>query len=166
MKNNIVHKLSLLFLFLLITSIASAQSDSNSRISFETMLDKLDVAIEEFVNGEHEKFTDFWAHNENITIAGGFGGPVEKGWTAIEKRLSRVGNAYKKTEFNTERILSKAEGDLGYLVQHEYFKVFNEDGSLHSTRSYRITMVFEKIEEDWKLVHRHADKSLEWKGME
>lgn len=166
MKNNIAHKLSLLFLFLLITSITFAQGDSNSQTSFETMLDKLDDAIEEFVNGEHEKFTNFWAHNEDITIAGGFGGPVEKGWTAIEKRLSRVGDAYKKTEFHAERIYSKAIGNLGYLIQHEYFDVFNEDGSPHSTRAYRITMIFEKFDEEWKLVHRHADKNLEWKGLE
>jgi len=160
-----------LFLFSYIFSLfftvsLFAQNETDIEKEFNSTLDKLDIAIEEFVNGEHENFKALWSHSEDITIAGGFGGPIEKGWTAIEKRLNRVGNAYAKTEFKPERIYSKASGDLGYLIQHEYFTVYNEDNSIKTKRAYRITMIFKLEPDGWKLVHRHADRSLKWKGLE
>lgn len=156
----------LIYIITFLLANTFAQNKVNTEKEFNTMLDKLDIAIEDFVNGKHEIFKALWSHSEDITIAGGFGGPVEKGWMAIEKRLNRVGDAYAKTEFKPERIYSKVSDDLGYLIQHEYFTVYNEDNSVKTKRAYRVTMIFELEPDGWKLAHRHADKSLEWKGLE
>lgn len=55
---------------------------------------------------------------------------------------------------------------LGYLVQREFFRFFDEDGELTSTREYRVTMLFTLEPDGWKIQHRHADLSTEWAGME
>ncbi len=167
MQINTINKCCLLVsTFLLVINISFAQSNQNPTSGFEEMLDSLDIAIEQFVNGDAASFRGLWSHSEDITIAGGFGGLIEKGWTAIDKRLSRVGEAYKKTEFKTERIATKVNGNLGYLVQHEYFTIFGENGEVEFTRAYRVTMIFQLEDIGWRMIHRHADPSLDWKGME
>lgn len=129
---------------------------------FEVVLYSLDKAILDFLNGEPEAFKSFWLHNEDITIAGGFGGKIEKGWDAIGDRLDRVNAVYEKAEFSTERISYGTSNNLGYLIQHEYIKYYGSGNTVQSERNYRVTMIFRLEEDGWKLIHRHADASMNW----
>jgi|GEM_PF-407194 len=132
-------------------------NDKDLTIEFEHFLDRLDQAINQFVNGNDSDFKELWSHAEDITVAGGFGGEMVQGWESIGPRLSRVSASYGNTQYITERITSGSDGELGYLIQHEYF---HRPGETEPYRKYRVTMLFRIESGEWKLFHRHADSQV------
>jgi ketosteroid isomerase-like protein len=160
---------------LLITSCATAQTapaDSATetrpvsleqqpdQADFEAFLGRLDAALQRFVNGDADGFKDVWAHTEDVTVAGGYGGEIVQGWNVLSPRLSGVADTYSQTFFSTRRIAARAAGDLGYVIQHEYFRR-EEAGEPY--RQYRVTMLFRQDAGEWKLFHRHADAQMDFR---
>ncbi|MDZ7767050.1 MAG: nuclear transport factor 2 family protein [Melioribacteraceae bacterium] len=141
---------------------SNAQTQTEN--DFNQFLDTLDLSIEKFLNGDAELFLELWAKSDDITIAGGFGGPIEKGWNSIGTRLKKVDAVYSHADFQTERIETKVKGNLGYLIQHEQITFSSDKNDEQLVRNYRITMIFEKWEDGWKIIHRHADPNMEWKS--
>ena len=127
---------------------------------FMAFLDRLDAALQRFVNGDADGFKDAWAHTDDVTVAGGFGGEIVQGWNVLGPRLSGVAHAYSDTVFSTRRISTRATGDLGYLIQHEYFR---RQEAAEPYRHYRVTMLFRREAGAWKLFHRHADAQMEFR---
>jgi ketosteroid isomerase-like protein len=127
---------------------------------FMAFLDRLDAAVQRFVNGDADGFKDAWAHADDVTVAGGFGGEIVQGWKMLSGRLSGVASAYSETFFSTRRIATRASGDFGYVIQHEYFRR-EEAGEPY--RQYRVTMLFRREGGEWKLFHRHADAQMEFR---
>jgi ketosteroid isomerase-like protein len=136
---------------------AQAGRDTTGSQDFQAMLAKVDAAQLELQNGRPAAFKALWSHGDDITLAGGFGGAVERGWEQISRRLDWVGAQYSKGTHAHERIVANASGDLGYVVQTEHIR-FNVPGQAkESTRDYRVTMVFRREPEGWRIVHRQAD---------
>jgi ketosteroid isomerase-like protein len=127
---------------------------------FALFLDRLDVAIEEFTNGDAAAFKAAWAHTDDVTVAGGFGGEIVQGWDTLGPRLSGVAATYTDTEFSTRRIAARASGDLAYVIQHEYFR---RGEAAEPYRQYRVTMLFRCEAGEWRLFHRHADSQMDFR---
>ena len=127
---------------------------------FQTMLAKVDAAQLELQNGQPAAFKALWSHADDITLSGGFGGTVEKGWESISRRLDWVGAQFSKGTHTHERIVAKANGDLGYVVQIEHIRFHVPGQAKESTRDYRVTMIFRREAEGWRIVHRQADSQM------
>ena len=139
---------------------AQAGRDTTFSQDFQAMLAKVDAAQLELQNGRPAAFKALWSHGDDITLAGGFGGAIERGWEQISRRLDWVGAQYSKGTHTHERIVAKTSGDLGYVVQTEHIR-FNVPGQpKESTRDYRVTMVFRREPEGWRIVHRQADSQV------
>jgi len=159
---------------LLVTSGAMAQAAPDSaaghhsipleqhpdQADFVAFLDRLDAALQRFVNGDADGFKDVWAHTDDVTVAGGFGGEIVQGWNVLSPRLSGVANAYSETIFSTRRIAARTTGDFAYVIQQEYFRR-EEAGEPY--RQYRVTMLFRQEAGEWKLFHRHADAQMDFR---
>ena len=91
------------------------------------------------------------------TLSGGFGGAIEKGWGQVSGRLDWVGAQYSKGTHAHERIVANVKGDLGYVVQMEHIRFHVPGQEKESTRDYRVTMVFRREPDGWRIVHRQAD---------
>jgi SnoaL-like domain len=59
-----------------------------------------------------------------------------------------------------ERIVANANGDLGYVVQIEHLRFHVPGQAKKSTRDYRVTMIFRREAEGWRIVHRQADSQM------
>ena len=128
---------------------------------FDAMLARVDAAQRELQNGRPEAFKALWSHADDITLSGGFGGTVEKGWEAISRRLDWVGTQFSKGTNTIERIVAKANGTLGYVVQIEHIRFHVPAGQQkESTRDYRVTMLFKREPEGWRIIHRQADSQM------
>ncbi|CAN5490940.1 hypothetical protein BH23BAC4_BH23BAC4_01240 [soil metagenome] len=67
--------------FEFIRECAAPVSDADGpETTFEAFLDRLDAGLGEFVNGDPTAFAAAWSHSADITIAGGFGGAIVRGW--------------------------------------------------------------------------------------
>jgi ketosteroid isomerase-like protein len=145
-----------------LTITAHAQTGRGGSVGeeFQAMLAKVDAAQLDLQNGKPEAFKSLWSHADDITLAGGFGGGIEKGWELISHRLDWVGAQYSKGTHAHQRIVVNVSGDLGYVVQMEHIRFHVPGQAKESTRDYRVTMVFRREPDGWRIVHRQADSQM------
>ena len=139
-----------------VLSLAPALSRS-APAGLTAFLATLDAAQLELQNGRPATFKALWSHRDDVTLSGGFGGPIEKGWDAVSRRLDWVGTQFSNGTNRIERIVSNEAGDLGYVVQAEHLRFRVPGQSSESTRDYRVTMIFRREDGQWRLIHRQAD---------
>jgi len=142
------------------TSEEAKKVEAAATQEFQAMLAKVDAAQLELQNGRPEAFKALWSHADDITLSGGFGGTVEKGWEAINRRLDWVGTQFSHGTNKIERIAASANGDLGYVVQIEHIRFKVPGQETESTRDYRVTMLFRCEPEGWRIIHRQADSQM------
>ena len=127
---------------------------------FQAMMAKVDAAQLELQNGRTAAFKALWSHADDVTLSGGFGGAIEKGWARVSKRLDWVGEQFSKGTNTIERIVVNASSDLAYVIQIEHLRFHVPGQAKESTRDYRVTMVFRHEAEGWRIVHRQADSQM------
>ncbi|HEY1092622.1 MAG TPA: nuclear transport factor 2 family protein [Rhodocyclaceae bacterium] len=93
---------------------------------------------------------------EGFTLMEPFGGPASHGFNATEERLAALARNFRNGTARLEVDQTYASDDLVVLVYVE-----RNDGEVHGLPnqdwSLRVTQVFQRQGDDWKLVHRHAD---------
>lgn len=105
-----------------------------------------------------------WSRRDDVTLSGGFGGTIEKGWDAVGRRLDWVGTQFSNGSNTIERLVAQESGDLGYVVQLEHLRYTVPGQAQASTRDYRVTMVFRREAGSWRIVHRQADSQMTKQG--
>jgi ketosteroid isomerase-like protein len=140
-------------------SIAQSKPDK-SRAGFQAFLAKVDTVQIELQNGKAEAFKSVWSRADDVTLSGGFGGTVEKGWTAVAKRLDWVGENFSKGKNTVERLVVNNNEALGYVIQLEHIRFTVPGNEKETTRHYRVTMIFRREKDGWRIVHRQADSNL------
>jgi ketosteroid isomerase-like protein len=141
----------------------SAQNGGKRAKEFNAFLAKLDSAQEQFHNGRPSVLEELWSHQDDVTLAGGTGGPIEKGWANVKKRLDTVTAHYADGKQTNERVDVAVIGDFASVVQYEHIVYTIPGNSAPSKRDYRITMIFRHEKQGWRLVHRQADTQTEMK---
>jgi ketosteroid isomerase-like protein len=127
---------------------------------FQAMLAKVDAAQLELQNGRPAAFKALWSRAADTMLSGGFGGTIEKGWDQISRRLDWVGTQFSEGTNTIERLVANESGDLGYVVQLEHIRFRTPGQAQESRRDYRVTMVFRRESEGWRIVHRQADSQM------
>jgi len=154
----------LIFIFALLivfAQVSSAQKiPGKSETEFQAFLAKVDAAQLELQNGRAEAFKSIWSHADDVTLSGGFGGSIEKGWENVGKRLDWVGKQFSNGTNTIERLVANANGDLGYVVQLEHLRSKVPGQETDTTLDYRVTMIFRREPAGWRIVHRHADSQM------
>jgi hypothetical protein len=145
-------------------SAAAPVQASTAGNSFQGMLATLDAAQLELQNGKPEASKALWSRRDDVTLSGGFGGTIEKGWDAVGRRLDWVGTQFSNGSNTIERLVAQASSDLGYVVQLEHLRYTVPGQSQSATRDYRVTMVFRREEGAWRIVHRQADSQMTQQG--
>ena len=136
------------------TQPASAPADLTA------FLTRLDAAQLELQNGRPAAFKALWSRADDVTLSGGFGGAIEKGWDAVSRRLDWVGTQFSNGTNRIERIVANASGDLAYVIQAEHLRFRVPGQATDSTRDYRVTMIFRREAGEWRMVHRQADSQV------
>jgi hypothetical protein len=127
---------------------------------FKEMLALVDAAQLELQRGRPAAFKALWSRADDVTLSGGFGGTIEKGWGQVGRRLDWVGTQFSKGSNTIERLVTGESGDLGYVVQLEHIRFHAPGQAQESRRDYRVTMVFRRESEGWRIVHRQADSQM------
>ena len=124
---------------------------------FDAFLAKADAAQREFQQGNPALYKAMWSHQPDVTLAGGFGGSFEQGWDRGSARLDWASAQFRNGRNEIQRLTSGTGGDIGYLVQTEHL-TFNTPGQTDVVeRRYRVTMLFRRETDGWRIIHRHAD---------
>ena len=117
---------------------------------------KLEAAEHEFVQGRPAAFKALWSHSDDASICGAFGG-VESGWDKVASRLDWASSQFSDGTRNREEIRCAVGADFAYLVQTEQIRFRVPGRTEESTLDLRVTMVFRREADGWRIVHRQAD---------
>jgi hypothetical protein len=137
----------------------SAQSSPNVPDDLRLFLNRADAAQLELQNGRSTAYKSLWSHGDEVTLTGGFGGEIEKGWDHVAGRLDWASRQFTNATHRIERLVVQAHGDLAYVVQREHIDYTPPAQQVRTTRDYRVTMVFRREAGTWRIVHRHADSA-------
>jgi hypothetical protein len=150
-----MRKLTVAVLILIAASVQAIPAD------FETFLNTVDRAQDQLLNGKPGPFRDLWLRSDEVTLSGGFGGKIEKGWAAVAERLDWVALRYSHGRAKRQRIAYGVADRMAYVVQTEQIVYRVPGESTESSRDYRVTMIFRLEDETWKMVHRQADTNVQ-----
>jgi ketosteroid isomerase-like protein len=129
--------------------------------TFEEVLERQRVALEEFMHGNTKPFKDLYSRREGATLANPFGG-VARGWAEIPDRLDRAASYYEEGEVvRFESISSGHSGDLGYAIEIEHIRARVGGRSIFDNVALRTTTVYVHEDSGWRLLHRHADPAAD-----
>jgi ketosteroid isomerase-like protein len=117
---------------------------------------KLEAAEHEFAQGYPNAFKDLWSHSDDVSICGAFGG-IESGWNKVAARLDWASSQFSEGTRSRDEIRSAVGTDFAYLVQTEQIRFRVPGRTEQSTLDLRVTMVFRREADGWRIVHRQAD---------
>jgi hypothetical protein len=124
---------------------------------FVAFLKGMELAQEEFARGRPGAFKALWAHSDDVTLAGGHGGVIEVGWDKVAARLDWASSTYQDGDRSYETIGGCVSEEFAYVVRKEIIEAKIGDQVERSRQELRVTMIFRRGADGWRIVHRHAD---------
>ena len=96
---------------------AGAVADANSEL--DAFIARIDAAQDEFAHGRPGAFKALWSHTDDVTLIGGLGGVVERGWAKVGARLDWASSNYAEGDRSNQIVSRSVTGDVAYLVRKE-----------------------------------------------
>jgi ketosteroid isomerase-like protein len=118
-------------------------------------------SLEAFIQGDPEPQKALWSRSGNVTLANPFGPPA-KGLEHVFAAMDSAAAAIREAEGLTFEVISSCETpDLAYEVAIQSSKMKLGDSPDMVPLALRVTTIFRREDDGWKLVHRHADPITE-----
>jgi hypothetical protein len=127
---------------------------SKNDTSFNEFTVRLQKANQELVSGNPEPFAGLWSKHNKVNVAGPGNEVMKMEWEAVAVNLDKgTKGATTGNEYSFENITTQVGTDLACLLQTEHYRKTGEKPvDLH------VTILCRKEGEDWKIVHRQAEK--------
>jgi NAD(P)H-dependent FMN reductase/ketosteroid isomerase-like protein len=127
---------------------------------FESFMARRDEIARAYVNGDGAPLEAITAHNGSASFFPPTGG-VERGTGPVDARYQKDAKLFMPGGQSQLEVLQSGDGDIGFWTGFQTAKVKMQGSSEAREMKLRITEVFRRIGNDWKLVHRHADMLAE-----
>jgi ketosteroid isomerase-like protein len=109
------------------------------------------------VKGDPSPQERLWSRSDDVTLANPLGPPA-RGWPEVSNALRRAVSQLSDGEvLASERISGYSSGDLAYILEIERSRVKVGAAREAAPSSLRVTTIFRREEDGWKILHRHAD---------
>jgi ketosteroid isomerase-like protein len=129
----------------------------SSTESFEQAIEASHRALDGIARGNLEGFADLYSRREDATVANPYGPPA-RGWKEIEEAGARAAANYRDGRaIEFVNFATYVSGDLGYTVEIERFETKVAGSDELTPVALRVTSIFRREGDTWKLLHRHAD---------
>jgi ketosteroid isomerase-like protein len=108
------------------------------------------------IRGDVRSYLGLFVHADDYTLIPPFGGAPRRGFDASEGAVEQLASFFGGGEAQVDVVQSYVCGDFVVLVliERQHGKV---GGLPDQDWSLRVTMLFRREDDDWLLVHRHAD---------
>ena len=130
---------------------------SEAEKSLRAANDQFYAALNAMFAGDLAPMNAIWAHDEDVTDMGPFGGRLT-GWKAVGEEFKKEGAMKLGGHVVCKDVIVRAGGDMGYTVCVEQGENMSADGKPVIV-NFRATNMFRLINGRWKLVHHHTDIS-------
>ncbi len=124
---------------------------------FDAAIERFRDALHEYVKGDPQAVIACMSRRDDVTLANPLGpprvGPAEVDEaTAGGAALLRDGAVR-----GIEEVSGYSTAELGYVLEIERTQARLPDSDEVVPFALRVTMIFRREEDTWKIVHRHAD---------
>ena len=130
-------------------------------MDFDDLLVEARAALDAITRGNADGYKALFSPAEDVSLGNPFGG-FGHGRNAVLEQLERAASYYrdgKTTAFET--VMQHVGPDLAYTVEIERFRA-KVGGQDHvSNLALRVTCIYRREADGWKLLHRHADPRVE-----
>ncbi|HET7716920.1 MAG TPA: nuclear transport factor 2 family protein [Bauldia sp.] len=117
------------------------------------------------MRGEIDEYRALVPHADDYTLMSPFGGTPTRGEELTEARWKSVGRFFRNGTFSHQVVESYATADMVALAVIERCNV--EVGGLPAQEwLLRVTLVYRRERDGWRLAHRHADPLANGIGLE
>ncbi len=114
-------------------------------------------SVAAFIGGDAEAQRPLWSRRDDVTLANPLGPPA-KGFDEVWEAANRAAQQISDGEGYTFDTVSWVEtADLAYEVALEHCRARLAGSPEKVPISLRVTTVFRREDDGWKIVHRHAD---------
>ncbi len=128
-----------------------------SASDLEEVIEDYHRGVDAFVRGDPEPQKRLWSRGDDATLANPLGPPA-RGWEHIEQALERAAALVRDGEPCThERVSGYATADLAYILEIERTRAKFGGAAELAPVALRVTTVFRRELDGWRVVHRHAD---------
>ena len=101
-----------------------------------------------------------WSQRDDVVLANPLGPPIV-GFPLVAAEITRVASMFvggEPPEF--DEVTRWASDDLGYVVAIEHARVRRADSDELVSIDLRVTKIFRREDEGWRLCVRHADRVI------
>ena len=129
--------------------------------TFDAAVEAARQAQGSMVNGDSGPSTALWSRSDDVVLANPLGPPIV-GFPLVAAETARVasmfvgGESPESPEF--DEITRWASDDLGYVVAIEHVQVQRVGSGDLVPMDLRVTTVFRREDDGWRLCLRHADR--------
>jgi len=106
------------------------------------------------VRGDSGPFLEVWSRADDVAILGAIGS-YARGWDDVESHLRAASSLLNWTTVTIERIVTFSTHDLAVSVEIE--RMTREVNGETEARALRVTHVYRREPNQWRLVLRHAN---------
>ena len=135
---------------------ASLRSVNASHAEFDAVVEKTELALAAFVQGDTTPMKSLFSRRDDVVLANPLGPPV-RGPKAVDEAGDRAASFLRGGTIEFEDIARYATSDLGYLFHIERTKVKVGESDELRAITLRVTMIYRREDDGWKIVHRQAD---------
>jgi ketosteroid isomerase-like protein len=125
--------------------------------SFNDALDAFNRALTDYLNGDPGPVQAVFSRHDDVTLCNPVGPPC-RGREDVERAAAEPSSHFthgKVTGF--DEVSRFVTADLGYVVRIERGQAHIDGSADPVPYSLRVTMIFHREGEAWKITHRHAD---------
>ncbi len=115
-------------------------------------------ALNKMLTGDAGKLKEIWSHDKNVTTMHPIGGR-QIGWDGVLDSFSQVASLSSNGQVTLKDQVIEVIGDGAYEIGLEQGKV--TIGKTPVTIEHRVTNVYRRGPNGWKVVHHHTDISPE-----
>lgn len=114
-------------------------------------------ALELYVKGDPEPVMEFVSRRDDVTLANPLG-PPRRGPADVDKAIADgAAQLSDGSVRHIEEVSRYSTPDLGYVVQLERTQARLAGSRDISPIALRVTLIFRREGDTWKIAHRHAD---------
>lgn len=121
------------------------------------VVEQVHQGLDAFMKGDAGPVLQLFSHRPDVTLANPFGPPA-RGWDEVRETAELAATHYREGEaVGFDRVSDHESPQLAYILEIERFKSKVGGAEEVSSVALRVTTVFRREEDGWKICHRHAD---------
>jgi ketosteroid isomerase-like protein len=122
---------------------------------FARTLEQQRRANDAMFSGDPEPYMNLWSRKDPVSLFGAWG-PCQKGWDDISRTLRWVGTRFADGQMSFDLDVVHVGTDTAHTGGYEQGRVRLDGRALTPLRS-RVTHVYRRVPDGWRIVHRHGD---------